>query len=103
MLSVTTEAPPCTLSREDSLSSPSPPSSPKPIKTEALVMTETPTLAAILADIQRNMAAMQQRADRADASMTNLRALIEERLPATAAGGGGGEDREREPEAEEIP
>ncbi|KAI8542701.1 hypothetical protein RHMOL_Rhmol08G0159300 [Rhododendron molle] len=31
------------------------------------------------------MAAMQQRADQADASMTNLRALIEERLPAAVA------------------
>ncbi|KAI8538391.1 hypothetical protein RHMOL_Rhmol09G0099400 [Rhododendron molle] len=50
--------------------------------------TPPPTLATVLADIQRNMAAMQQRADQADASMTNLRALIEERLPAAAAGGG---------------
>ncbi|KAI8542905.1 hypothetical protein RHMOL_Rhmol08G0176100 [Rhododendron molle] len=47
--------------------------------------TPPPTLATVLADIQRNMAAMQQRADQADASMNNLRALIEERLPAAAA------------------
>ncbi|KAI8522354.1 hypothetical protein RHMOL_RhmolUnG0000300 [Rhododendron molle] len=69
--SVTTEAPGCTLSREDSPptspheASPSPPSSPKPVKIEAIVMAENPppTLVAVLADIQRNMAAMQQRAD----------------------------------------
>lgn len=48
------------------------------------------------------MAAMQQRADQADASMANLRALIEERLPAAAAGGGG-ERPNPESEAEEIP
>ncbi|KAI8550891.1 hypothetical protein RHMOL_Rhmol06G0142700 [Rhododendron molle] len=111
--SFTTEAQDCTLSREDSppitpheaSPSPSPPSSPKPVKIEAIVMAETPplTLATVLADIQRNMAAMQQRADQADASMTNLRALIEERLPLVAAAGGGGERPNPEAEAEEIP
>lgn len=59
-----------------------------------------PNLATVLQDIQRNMAIMQQRADQADASMANIRALIEERLP---AGGGGGEGREREPAVEDIP
>ncbi|KAI8562467.1 hypothetical protein RHMOL_Rhmol03G0039200 [Rhododendron molle] len=92
--SVTTEAQGCTLSKEDSpmstphetsSSSPSPPSSPKPVKTEVIVMAEAPNLATILADIQRNMAAMQRRADQTDASMTDLRTLIEERLPLVAA------------------
>ncbi|KAI8551461.1 hypothetical protein RHMOL_Rhmol06G0187800 [Rhododendron molle] len=88
--SVTTEAPGCTLSREDSppttpheaspSPSPSPPSSPKLVKTEVAVMAETPNLATVLADIQRNMVAMQRRADQTDASMTDLRTLIEERL-----------------------
>ncbi|KAI8559878.1 hypothetical protein RHMOL_Rhmol04G0209800 [Rhododendron molle] len=58
-------------------------------------------LATVLADIQRNMAIMQQRADQADTSMATLRALIEERLPPPGGAGGGGEGREREPEVEE--
>ena len=44
---------------------------------------------------------MQDRADQADASTANLRALIEERLPLAAAAGGGGERIEHEPAAEE--
>lgn len=57
-------------------------------------MAETPTLAQVLADIQRNLAIMQERADQADASTANLRALIEERLPPAVAAGGGGGERE---------
>ncbi|KAI8536033.1 hypothetical protein RHMOL_Rhmol10G0224000 [Rhododendron molle] len=110
--SVTTEAQGCTLSKEDSplstphetsSSSPSPPSSPKPVKTEVIVMAEAPNLATVLADIQRNMAAMQRRADQTDASMTDLRTLIEERLPLVAAADGGGERQNLEVEAEDIP
>ncbi|KAI8574708.1 hypothetical protein RHMOL_Rhmol01G0375400 [Rhododendron molle] len=43
-------------------------------------------LTTVLADIQRNIAIMQQRADRADTSTATLCALIEERLPQAAAG-----------------
>ncbi|KAI8559678.1 hypothetical protein RHMOL_Rhmol04G0192400 [Rhododendron molle] len=92
------------MSRDDSLpsppSSPSSPSSPEPVqvKTEALLMADVPppNLANVLADIQRNMAIMQQRADQADTSMATLRALIEERLPPVGGAGGGGEGREHE-------
>ncbi|XP_058185725.1 uncharacterized protein LOC131302948 [Rhododendron vialii] len=60
-----------------------------------------PNLATVLADLQHNLAIMQQRANQADASMANLHTIIEERLPLVARGEGG-ERREREIIAEEV-